>query len=219
MSGIPDDGGSGPQHSTLIFVRHGETVWNTEGRWQGWLDSPLTERGRRQAERAARRLANMAIDHAYCSDAGRAVETARILLEPHGLTATPVEHLRERYYGAHEGLDAGEIAARHPGTRFADSGMSRELWRPPGGETMAEVRARVVAHVVQAAAAHPGRTILNVTHSGVVRIMDSVCQGRPLEELWERHPPNLCVLIARVADGRCEMIQDFMPNKSIAARK
>lgn len=114
-------------------------------RWQGWQDSPLTDLGIAQANEAAAELRDRAIDHAFTSDAGRAIQTAAIVAASHGSTALPVYELRERNYGGYEGLTSVEIEERFPGSRFTPSCDNRETWRPPDGETLIEVRERVFA--------------------------------------------------------------------------
>lgn len=196
--------------TTLIFVRHGQTIWNSEGRWQGWQDSPLTPVGIEQAESVARDLQNTQINKVYCSNTGRAIETAVIIARSHGLTPEPTDALRERNYGDYEGLNSKEIEVKLPGSRFRATRDTRENWRPPGGETMAEVRERVRAFLEQIVPAYRGKTVLNVTHSGVVRAMDSICQNKPFDEIWSRVPPNCCIFMVKAfGDGRWEILQDF----------
>src|SRR5918911_3955609 len=92
----------------ILLARHGETVFNVEGRWQGQSDSPLTERGLAQARELARALADEPIAAVYSSDLGRAFTTAAQVARPHGLTGIPEERLRERGLGRLTGrLGAG----------------------------------------------------------------------------------------------------------------
>lgn len=194
---------------TIVVVRHGQTQWNAEGRWQGTMDSPLTTLGREQALLARSVVTRYAIDLAFSSPAGRARETARIILADTAFCAQVEPELRERHYGVYEGLTAREIEERYPGTRFRECGGSRETWAPPQGETMAQVRDRVRHYLLGLARRYPGRTILLVTHSGIVRAIDSLCLGRNFDELWHRVPKNGCVYVARVyAAGRFECLED-----------
>ncbi|MEI7635078.1 MAG: histidine phosphatase family protein [bacterium] len=200
-----------PAPTTFIFVRHGQTVWNLQGRWQGWLDSPLTGEGAAQAREAAKELRHTKIDLAFCSDTARAIETARIILRGHGLTAAePVKALRERFYGGWEGLNALEIVEQFPGTHFDVSRDSRDTHRPPGGEAMFEVRHRVVEFLRELVGKRPGKTILLVTHSGVVRVADSISSEKPFRDIWHRTPPNACIFTIRGhADGHFEIVKGF----------
>lgn len=184
--------------TTFIVVRHGQTVWNEQGRWQGWLDSPLTQTGIAQAHTAAEALAGESFTAAYSSDSGRAIETARIVLTRHtGVPLHTTQALRERNYGGFEGLNTEEIDARFPGARFKHGRDTRDNWCPPQGETLTEVRERVQGLMNELTRRHPGQTVLLVTHSNVVRIIDALCCGQPLEEIWHRVPPNACVFIVK----------------------
>ncbi|MGB9690738.1 MAG: histidine phosphatase family protein [Candidatus Sumerlaeaceae bacterium] len=198
---------------TVVVVRHGQTHWNEQGRWQGRLDSPLTELGRQQAQEARKIIAEYPIQLAYSSDAGRALETVRILLgDDAAVSLFTHPALRERDYGVYEGLTAAEIEQLYPGTRFHDVGGSRETWAPPRGETMAEVRERLRLFLLDLAAAHAGQTVLLVTHSGIVRALDSLCRGESFDAIWHRVPQNAAVYVARVhPDGRFERVWDNLP--------
>ncbi len=156
------------REARLILVRHGETVWNVQDRVQGHQDSPLTERGREQTARAAKRLAKMDIAAVYSSDTNRARETGRFIAAPHGLAVRPREDLRERSYGVLEGLTLEEAAER-------DSGWL-ERWRadrlrlaPPGGESQPELCRRVMAALREIAAAHAGEAVIVATHGGPIK--------------------------------------------------
>jgi broad specificity phosphatase PhoE len=99
----------------LIVVRHGETEWNVQHREIGQLDSPLTERGIRQAEAIGRRLRSFRIDHFYSSDLGRAVHTSEIIAEYNlGLKVQLDTGLRERNMGEFQGLSWDDIRERFP---------------------------------------------------------------------------------------------------------
>ncbi|MCX7625982.1 MAG: histidine phosphatase family protein [Candidatus Sumerlaeaceae bacterium] len=193
----------------VIVVRHGQTRWNEEGRWQGRLNSPLTALGREQARKAGEIVRRYSLDAAYSSDAGRAVETAEIILEGTGITAIAHPALRERDYGVYEGLTAAEIEEHYPGTRFRDVGGSRETWAPPQGETMVQVRDRVRTFLLSLARQHTGQTLLLVTHSGIVRAVDSLCSGQTFDQIWHRVPQNGAVYVANVyPDGQFERVWD-----------
>ena len=179
------------------MVRHGQTYWNAQGRWQGWLDSDLTELGIKQARAASEQLSGMHFDAAFSSDSGRALETARIIAEPHRLEIHPAEELRERFYGDYEGLNTDEIEARFPGTRYAPERDTRDAWRPPGGESLIEAAQRVHAFLMELARKFASKRVLLVAHSGVVRVLDSISSGQKLEDIWLRTPTNACVFIVR----------------------
>lgn len=143
--------------TTFVLVRHGETDWNREGRWQGHADPPLNETGRRQAHEVAERLAEMPLDAIYSSDLRRALETAEIVGARKGMTPRPMASLREVDVGSWSGLTRTEIAERSPGMDAHD------------GETHDEHGTRVRDELRRLLAAHPGGRILLVTHGGSLR--------------------------------------------------
>lgn len=196
--------------TTFLVVRHGETVWNAQGRWQGWLNSPLNQRGVEQAQALWHELSSMKIDLAFCSDTGRARQTAEILCQGHNIVPVEVSQLRERFYGEYEGLNAAQIEQKLPGTRFKASRDTRESWRPPGGETMAELRDRLRSFFDKLCTAHAGKTLLLVSHSGVVRATDSLCSGQSFDERWHRVPPNCCLFIVQGTSGSSlSVVRDY----------
>ena len=155
------------QATRIIAVRHGETAWNAETRMQGQLDVPLNARGRWQAARMAAALADEPLDTIYSSDLSRAAETADALAAAVGLPVIAVPALRERCFGAFEGLTFDEVQARWPeqGRRWRQRDPD---FAPHGGETLHQFFARCVDVAAELAAAHPGRTIALVAHGGVM---------------------------------------------------
>ena len=87
------------ESTKVILIRHGETEWNLSGRWQGHADSPLSPRGVSQAIALGERMSTESLDHFYTSDLERAQHTARLIGEPSGWLANPLESLRERELG------------------------------------------------------------------------------------------------------------------------
>lgn len=127
---------SAPHRHDLLVLRHGETLWNREGRMQGGLDSGLTPLGRAQSRRMSEALAAAGVGGAthvaLTSPQGRALETARLALDPLGLAASPEPLLREVGMGAWAGLAADEIALGWPGP--AGEAVLDFYARAPGGE-------------------------------------------------------------------------------------
>jgi broad specificity phosphatase PhoE len=157
---------------TLYLARHGETEWNRIGRWQGATDIPLSEVGRAQARWLADRLRDRGIARVHASQLSRAFETAQIvagLLGAAGPTVDP--RLRERGYGAFEGLTREECAARFPGVWEQYLADRRVV--PPGAEPQAEVTERITTAMTEIAS-EAGRqpesgAILVVSHGGAIR--------------------------------------------------
>jgi broad specificity phosphatase PhoE len=167
--------------TTLLLVRHGETDWNRELRFQGHSDPPLNERGRRQAHDLAARLAGERIAAVYSSDLRRAHETARIVASALGVDLTVVSGLREIDVGSWSGLTRDEIAEQFPDgfARWMDGAQGHD------GESRDQLRARVVEAVERIAAAHPGEQILLVTHGGALRALLTHAEGAASERRFD----------------------------------
>ncbi len=159
--------------STLVLVRHGESQWNLENRFTGWVDVPLSERGIEEARSAGEKLRGMRFDKGFTSVLQRAIKTLAIILEVTGQTDLPVERdqaLNERHYGDLQGLNKAETAAK-----FGDAQV--KLWRrsysvrPPNGESLADTAARTLPywekHILPELKA--GRNILVVAHGNSLR--------------------------------------------------
>jgi broad specificity phosphatase PhoE len=168
----------------VLLVRHGQSTWNAEGRWQGWADPPLTELGEQQARDAVEHLRDAGITHVVASDLQRARRTGELIAEGLGIGASSVEvdpDLRERDVGAFSGRTTEENHAAHPeafdGTRILYA---------PGGETAEQVLARVIPALLRIAHRHPGDTVLVATHSGVIRNLERHLGSPPVGNM-----PNL----------------------------
>jgi broad specificity phosphatase PhoE len=152
----------------LLLARHGETDWNRDGRWQGQTDTPLNERGREQAHELAAGVAGNGITAVYASDLARARDTGAIVADRLQVPLRTDSRLRELYFGGWEGLTTPEIEERYPDevTRWrADDGSSAFA----GGETYVQMGERVVAALIDIAAAHPSEDVLVVFHGGPIR--------------------------------------------------
>ncbi|MCC7440015.1 MAG: histidine phosphatase family protein [Bdellovibrionales bacterium] len=156
----------------LYLFRHGETDWNREGRFQGHVDVPLNEEGRRQAQRLALILGRRGLEAILTSNLSRAAETGRIIAAAAALPVFESAGLREAHLGAAQGLTMAEISER-----FGEATLGR--WRSslptdadvayPGGETGAAVMNRAFAALDEFLDQHPYRRIGVATHGGVVR--------------------------------------------------
>jgi broad specificity phosphatase PhoE len=162
--------------ATLILVRHGQTDWNVNGRYMGWMDEALNEEGLRQAERVAQRLAQWPMYAVYSSPLKRAVGTAEIVARPHSLPVERMEDLGEMRIGAWEGMFAGDIAVRFPNL-WKTWRTNPGDFRMPGGESLREVRERAIRAFGKIMDCSEGRTVLAVTHDVVVRLLVAHCLG------------------------------------------
>ncbi len=170
--------------TTLYLIRHGATEANLANppRIQGRRhDSPLARLGVRQAEATRDLLAIRPIDHCYTSPMLRAVQTAAIVAAPHGLTPAPLEALTECDVGRWEGLDWQTV-------RYLDAeGYQRfhgnpARWGYPGGESLADIAARVVPAIEELFGRHRGESILVVAHHQVNRTYLAGLLGLGLEQ-------------------------------------
>lgn len=152
--------------TTILLVRHGETDWNRDRRVQGHTDTPLNEAGRAQARELAGTLAAESFDAVYTSDLARARDTAAIVAGDHGVELVQLVALRERHFGTWEGLTDEEVLACHPDARPGHWG---------DGETPEEMTGRVLAALRSIAAAHPGGTVVVVSHGGPLRAVLLLC--------------------------------------------
>ncbi len=202
----------------LIAVRHGETEWNRVRRLQGHTDIALNDEGVAQAARLAAALAADSIAAIYSSDLGRALATAEPVAAALALTVVRDALLRERNYGLLEGKTFAEIVEQHPEEaerlRLRDPGH-----RMPDGESQSEFFERVVGAVLAIAAveeramkltvrptARPDdvmkRTILIVTHGGVLDMLYRAAHDLPLAGERSCSIPNALINRIAVDDGR-----------------
>jgi probable phosphoglycerate mutase len=142
------------QVTRILAVRHGETAWNRDTRIQGHTDIELNEHGRWQAQQLAQALREEPIAAFYASDLSRAHETAQAVATLHSGQVSTHTGLRERCFGRFEGHTWADLESRWPEDALA--------WRkrvpdfaPPGGESLVQLQARVVAAVTELAARHP----------------------------------------------------------------
>lgn len=161
----------------LLLVRHGETVWNQENRWQGQADVPLSEAGRAQARRLAERLRTEGrlVRAIYASDLSRAFHTAEILGEVLGVSPMPASGWREMNIGVWSGLTTAEVIARHA-VDWERLRAGEDLPRG-GGETFAQFQKRILLSVEQIREKHAGEEVVIVTHGGAVRAFLLHCRG------------------------------------------
>jgi 2,3-bisphosphoglycerate-dependent phosphoglycerate mutase len=187
--------------TTFLLLRHGETLWNRDGRLQGWQDSPLSDAGRAQAEALAARLARERVDAIVASDLGRTRETAVPIAARLGLVLALDAGLRERCYGELEGMTWAEIERARP------RDYQRLAARDPeyvvrGGESGVQFRDRVVSALEHLAHRHGDATVAVVTHGGVLGIVYRHAKDIALEMPRTFSVPNAAVNRLRIGARR-----------------
>lgn len=173
-----------PAARRIWLVRHGTTAWNTQRRYCGHSDIPLSRAGCSQAHWLAHHLRAVKIGAIYSSDLKRARETAEIIVSKRA-RALPIQvsaAWREIHFGAWEGLTYAQIAASFP--EQMDFFTHPEQIAPPGGETLASLQQRVLASLAQIVDGQ-AEDILIVSHGGPLRVLLSSCLGMAPARQWQ----------------------------------
>lgn len=173
----------------IVLVRHGQSQWNLENRFTGWVDVSITPKGSEEAHRAGRELKKMKFDLAFTSDLKRAQETLEIILQEIGQNAIPCEKdkaLNERHYGDLQGLDKAETAKK-----YGDEQV--HIWRrsfdvkPPNGESLKDTAARTLPYfkskILPPAAA--GKNVLVAAHGNSLRAIVMELEKLSPEEIMK----------------------------------
>jgi probable phosphoglycerate mutase len=194
----------------LIVIRHGETDWNRQHRFQGQIDVPLNALGLEQARRLGQRLAGEPIDLLVVSDLQRARQTAQAVADAQGrmprvtpLMAPLIEPLwREQGFGILEGLDVPTIRSRHADLWAQWLRHEADYALPQGGESNAVFHARVMQALRAVVAAHAGARVAVVTHGGVLDMLWRNAQALPLSGPRACEIPNTGINRLRWAGDR-----------------
>jgi len=175
--------------TTLILIRHGETDWNIEGRYTGQSDVPLNARGLEQAGSLAKQLQGRKIDVIYSSDLRRAHQTAEALAESSGTRILIDPRLREIHQGEWEGMLFKDIRASYS-QAWEQRARDPLLVAPPGGETVGQVRTRVLEALREILQQHPDGHLAIVSHGLVLALIKVHIAGLPIETVWDHIPNN-----------------------------
>jgi probable phosphoglycerate mutase len=155
----------------IHLIRHGATMATTESIFAGAAsDVPLSDEGRAQAVRLAARLADAPIVAAYASPQVRALETARILSQPHGLSVVQREALKEIDHGHWDGLSRAEVERRFTG-EYSSWEQDPFTFAPAGGETGLAVTARALPALLEVVRSHPDQHVIVVSHKATIRLL------------------------------------------------
>lgn len=173
----------------LLLVRHGQTDWNLARRYQGQTDIPLNPTGISQAEELADTLQKEQFDAIYSSDLSRAKQTAQIVAEKLGMSITTDPRLREICKGIWEGMSFDEVKGKYAAALSQDHADPANS-RTPGGETVAEVAARMAAAANDISLRYPEGSILVVSHGLAVSTLYCQANKVPLSEVYQFIPEN-----------------------------
>ncbi|KAI3437383.1 uncharacterized protein J3R85_005364, partial [Psidium guajava] len=190
---------TGADYAEIVVVRHGETDWNADERFQGTLDVELNEIGRRQATAVGERLSREAkISVIYSSDLKRAFETAKLIATAcDGLEVIKDSGLRERNLGVLQGLQPHAAASAHPEAYKALQSQQTDLEIPGGGESIDQVYQRCTASLRSISMKHKGERVAAVTHGGVLQALHArACPNKDPATF-----PNTSVNIFHLYDG------------------
>ena len=191
----------------LILIRHGETDWNRELRFQGQVDVPLNDAGRVQARRVADRLAAEPFHHLYSSDLLRTRQTAMPLATRGAHRVVELPGLREQNFGRIDGMRVADIQARHPADWSDWLRFDADHAFEGGGESARAFYLRVQATLRQLALAHPDQTLGVFTHGGVLDMIRRGARGLSLSGPRDGLVPNGAIGRVRLGgDGRIDIL-------------
>ncbi len=188
----------------VVLIRHGESQWNLENRFTGWVDVPLSPRGEQEAREAGEKLRSFRFDHAFTSVLTRAIKTLEIVLGVIGQSGLPVEQsraLNERMYGELQGLNKAETAKQYGEAQVKLWRRSYDV-RPPGGESLQDTAERVLPyyreHVWPRLA--NGETLLVVAHGNSLRALVMHLDQLSREEVLDLNIPTGAPLLYELDD-------------------
>jgi probable phosphoglycerate mutase len=193
----------------ILLIRHGETDWNRIRRMQGHIDIPLNDVGRRQAQALAAALADERPQAIYTSDLQRARDTAQPTADMLDLPVTLDPGLRERCFGAFEGLMYEEIGARYPQAFAGMQARDPHVQFPAGerkAETLTDFYRRAVGAVARIARRHEGSKLALVTHGGVLDFLYREATGKAIDAERDFSIVNAAINRLRWQGGRFTLL-------------
>ena len=177
----------------LILIRHGQSLWNLENRFTGWIDVPLTPKGEDEARQAAAKIKEIAVDVAYTSALSRAQETLRLILQANGLGVPVIrdQALNERDYGDLSGLNKAETAAKYGDEQVHTWRRSYDV-APPGGESLKDTRDRTLPFFERAIMGdvRQGKSVLVVAHGNSNRSIVMALESLTPEQIVKVELPT-----------------------------
>jgi broad specificity phosphatase PhoE len=185
----------------LIVLRHGETDWNREGRYQGCIDTRLSREGHVQSAAAAWALAQRRLAAVYSSPLARARETADLIAAPHGLTVSEDPAFAEICHGLWEGLTVEQVRSEFPDLYAAWQERPHTVTMPEG-ESLAGVSERVFNRLNRLRADHDTETVCLVTHGSPLRLLLLDVLGCSLDRFWMFHCASTGISEIEYGEGR-----------------
>jgi 2,3-bisphosphoglycerate-dependent phosphoglycerate mutase len=178
----------------LVLLRHGESQWNLENRFTGWVDVPLSPKGIEEAKQAGEKLRGFTFDRAFTSVLTRANETLRLVLEAIGQTTIPIEKdkaLNERMYGDLQGLNKAETAKKYGDAQVKIWRRSYDV-KPPGGESLKDTAERALPYYEKMIKPYllKGETIIIAAHGNSLRALVMELDQLSKEEVLELNIPT-----------------------------
>lgn len=191
----------------IILIRHGETTWNIEGRYQGQEDTPLSPRGLEQGKLLAQGLKNIPLDVCISSPLQRSYQTCKFCADLHKLPVATDARLTEINHGDWEGVLAPDIAKAYP-VEFEQWHTAPHLVQMPGegGETLDDVRRRVRAAFDEYARKYEGKTVLVAAHDAVNKAIICDLLGLGMEHFWQIKQDNTCINVMEYNEGAWRLV-------------
>ena len=199
--------------STLVLIRHGQSVWNAANRFTGWTDVELSEKGKQEAAIAGNELADYRFDVIHTSALIRAKKTAEIIMQHNNSSENPPiynnEKLNERHYGDLQGLNKKETAEKHGAEQV-------HIWRrsfdvpPPGGESLKMNAERTIPYFVEEIISDldEGKNVLVAAHGNSLRSIVMYIEGISPEEITKLEIPTGVPMFYDYSDGNLVRINN-----------
>lgn len=193
----------------VFLIRHGEASANVQGIPLGQNDSPLTQGGKRQAEKTGRFLSDKNIQAVCSSDLGRSVETAKIIADRLNLEVKTTPAFRELSLGEWQGLTFEELRERSIAltNEMRGKGIDEKEIRPPGGENTYDHRKRVMTKLEELVEKHLGEEIVIVAHSGTNKVILGAVRDLPVRDYYQIHQSNCSINEIQATSSGYEVVK------------
>lgn len=185
----------------IILIRHGQTEWNRQERFRGWVDIDLDEMGIRQAEAAAPRIVQWEVTAIYSSPLKRAMATAQIIANRLSLPVAALEGINDMNFGIWQGLSIEETKGNYP-ELFDLWRYSPQSLQIPQGESLEDVRKRVVATIDDLTSRHQNATIALVTHRVVCKVLLCHLLGLDNSHFWQLAQDATAINLFEINEGK-----------------